>query len=151
MKQESHSRVRSASSPARSVVSSTVVQKHVGQTIVQLPQVRQRSATSSQRGCSGLRVAAGRGCPSMSSVAAHLARARRSTTALGAPARRLGAAARCGSVGEHLGAALAADLDEEAVAVVVEQLGQREVEAAGRARARCPSRRRSTCRRRARS
>ena len=29
-----------------------VVQKQVGQTIVQLPQVRQRSATSSQRGCS---------------------------------------------------------------------------------------------------
>ena len=54
MKHESHSRVRSVSPPVRSVVSSTVVQKHVGQTIVQLPQLRQRSATSSQRGCSAL-------------------------------------------------------------------------------------------------
>ena len=55
MKQESHRRVRSASSPARSVTSSTVWQKQVGHTIVQLPQVRQRSATSSQRGFSRLR------------------------------------------------------------------------------------------------
>ena len=45
-------RHRSASPPVRSVTSSTVVQKHVGHTIVQLPHVRQRSATSSQRGCS---------------------------------------------------------------------------------------------------
>src|SRR5260370_39055551 len=52
VKHESHLRQRSACSPARSVTSSTVVQKHVGQTIVQLLQVRQRVATSSQRGCS---------------------------------------------------------------------------------------------------
>ena len=56
MKQESQRRPRSAWSPVRSVTSSTVVQKQVGQTIVQLPQVRQRAATSSQRGCSALRV-----------------------------------------------------------------------------------------------
>ena len=36
-------------------MSSTVWQKQVGQTSVQLPQVRQRSETSSQRGCSMLR------------------------------------------------------------------------------------------------
>ena len=42
-------------SPSGRSMSSIVVQKHVGQTIVQLPQVRQRSATSSQRGCSMLR------------------------------------------------------------------------------------------------
>ena len=56
MKQESQRRVRSAALPARSFSSSTAVQKQVGQTIVQLPQVRQRSATSSQRGCSRLAV-----------------------------------------------------------------------------------------------
>ena len=55
MKHESQRRVREASSPARSVTSSTVEQKQVGQTMVQLPQVRQRSATWSQRGCSRLR------------------------------------------------------------------------------------------------
>lgn len=50
VKQESHLRQRSARCPVRSVTSSTVVQKQVGQTIVQFPQVRQRLATSSQRG-----------------------------------------------------------------------------------------------------
>jgi hypothetical protein len=55
VKHESHLRQRSACSPARSVTSSTVVQKHVGQTMVQFVQVRQRFATSSQRGCSRLR------------------------------------------------------------------------------------------------
>ena len=54
VKQESQRRLRSATSPVRSFSSSTEVQKQVGQTIVQLPQVRQRSATSSQRGCSRL-------------------------------------------------------------------------------------------------
>ena len=46
--------------------SSTEVQKQVGQTMVQLPQVRQRSATSSQRGCSRLAAAARAGRPSAS-------------------------------------------------------------------------------------
>ena len=54
MKHESHRRQRSAPVPVRSVTSSTVEQKQVGQTIVQLPQDRQREATSSQRGCSKL-------------------------------------------------------------------------------------------------
>src|SRR3954470_16221210 len=54
VKHESQRRVRSLVSPVRSVVSSTVEQKQVGQTIVQLPQLRQRSATASQRGCSAL-------------------------------------------------------------------------------------------------
>ena len=36
-------------------MSSTVWQKQVGQTRVQLPHVRQRSETSSQRGCSMFR------------------------------------------------------------------------------------------------
>ena len=41
--------------PARSVVSRTSLQKHVGQTIVQFAHDRQRSATSAQRGWSRLR------------------------------------------------------------------------------------------------
>ena len=43
------------------------------------------------------------------------------------------------------------DLDEEAVRALVEQLGQRQVEAGVALRARCPSRRRSRCRRPGRS
>ena len=45
-------RRRSVACPVRSVTSSTVAQKQVGQTIVQLAQARQRLATSSQRGFS---------------------------------------------------------------------------------------------------
>jgi hypothetical protein len=41
VKQESHFCRRSACSPFRSVTSSTVVQKQVGQTMVQLPHVKQ--------------------------------------------------------------------------------------------------------------
>ena len=37
-------------------------------------------------------------------------------------------------LGQHLRAALAADLDDEAVAAVLEHLGEREVEAGGRLR-----------------
>ena len=44
------------------------------------------------------------------------------------PRDRRRSPSRCGSVGEHLGAALGPDLDEEAV-LAVEDLGQREVEA----------------------
>ena len=51
MKQESQRRVRSAAPVARSLWSDTLVQKQVGQTWVQLPQDRQREATSSQRLC----------------------------------------------------------------------------------------------------
>jgi hypothetical protein len=50
VKQESQRRTRSAVAPERSDVSSTVVQKQVGQTLVQFLQVRQRPAISSQRG-----------------------------------------------------------------------------------------------------
>jgi len=45
VKQESHFRQRSAWVPVMSLVSSTVVQKQVGQTMVQLAQLRQRAAT----------------------------------------------------------------------------------------------------------
>ena len=45
VKHESHFRQRSACSPVRSAVSSTVLQKQVGQTMVQFAQVRQRAAT----------------------------------------------------------------------------------------------------------
>src|SRR5574341_2323248 len=55
VKHESHWRRRSASSPERSVVSAMVAQKHVGQTMVQLAQPRQRSATCDQARCSRLR------------------------------------------------------------------------------------------------
>ena len=51
-KQEVHCRLRPITSPSRVMSSSTSVQKQVGQTIVQLPHVKQRSATSSQRGWS---------------------------------------------------------------------------------------------------
>ena len=44
-----------STSPVRSVVSRTSLQKHVGQTRVQFPHARHRSATSSHRGCSRLR------------------------------------------------------------------------------------------------
>jgi len=54
VKQESQRRLRSAELPDRSFSSHTEVQKQVGHTIVQLPQVRQRCATLSQRGCSKL-------------------------------------------------------------------------------------------------
>ena len=132
MKQESHSRVCSVSPPARSVVSSTVLQKHVGQTSVQLPQLRQRSATSSQRGCSALACSRSR-MSVTSSVAAHR-RARSRGGGVGrVPLVALGVAVL--ERREHVGPALAADLDHEAVAVVVEELGQRQVEAAGDPRA----------------
>jgi len=48
LKQESHFRQRSAWSPERSVTSSTVEQKQVGQTIVQFAQLTQRRAILSQ-------------------------------------------------------------------------------------------------------
>ena len=56
----------------RSVVSSTVLQKQVGHTIVQLAHARHRDATSSQRGCSRLR-SEQFGTPSVSSTGPSLA------------------------------------------------------------------------------
>ena len=55
VKHESQRRVRSDDVPARSELSSTVVQKQVGQAIVQLPHDRHRVAISSQRGWSAWR------------------------------------------------------------------------------------------------
>src|SRR5208283_6128224 len=52
LKQESQRRQRSTFSTARSGTSSCVLQKQVGQTIVQLVQERHRRATTSQRGWS---------------------------------------------------------------------------------------------------
>jgi hypothetical protein len=52
VKHESQPRQRSAWFPVILLTSSTVVQKQVGQTIVQLAQARHRVATSFQRGCS---------------------------------------------------------------------------------------------------
>ena len=54
LKQESHSRSATLTVPSRSEWTSVEVQKQVGQTIVQLAQARQRSATSAQRGLSSL-------------------------------------------------------------------------------------------------
>ena len=51
-----------------------------------------------------------------------------------AAASSAASASRCVQLGEHLGAALAADLDDEAVAAVLEHLGEREVVAGGRLR-----------------
>ncbi len=54
---ESHRRQRSADSPGEvREASSTVVQKHVGHTIVQFAQERHRLAISSHRGLSALRL-----------------------------------------------------------------------------------------------
>src|SRR3989338_5774611 len=61
VKQESQRRRRSAVLPSRLVKSLTVEQKQVGQTMVQLPQDRQRSAILSQCGLARL--------PSMISLA----------------------------------------------------------------------------------
>ena len=94
MKHESHSRVCSVSSPARSVVSSTVLQKHVGQTSVQLPQLRQRSATSSQRGCSAF--ACSRSRMSVTSSVRPIDARARSAAASGAR-RSSPSASRCSS------------------------------------------------------
>src|SRR5208283_1085345 len=52
LKQESQRRQRSTFSTARSGTSSWLLQKHVGQTIVQLVHERHRRATISHRGCS---------------------------------------------------------------------------------------------------
>ena len=97
VKQESQRRLRSASWPVRSVTSSTVVQKHVGHTEVQFPQVRQRSATSSQRGCSRFAWSSSRRSPA--SISRPICPAARSAAASGAPvsasvASRLGSSAR---------------------------------------------------------
>ena len=126
VKQESQRRLRSAASPARSFSSSTAVQKQVGHTIVQLPQVRQRSATSSQRGCSRLassssRTSSERMCRPMlpSALRDGIGRLRR------ASAVSAGGAARSAS---RRGAALAADLHQEFMPLA-EQFGQRKVEA----------------------
>ena len=115
------------------MTSSTVVQKHVGHTIVQLPQVRQRSATSSQRGCSRLaeeQVADARGVH----LAAHLLR-RRGRVRGTPPRSSSGPRRRRRELRQHVRALLAAGLDDEVVAVV-EHLGERQVEARVRSRPR---------------
>ncbi len=65
MKHDDHS-FRRSSSPVNSETSDTSLQKQVGQTDVQLPHDRHRSATPSQRGCSRLRSKSS-GNPSVSS------------------------------------------------------------------------------------
>ena len=132
VKQESHRRQRSAWSPVRSVTSSTVEQKHVGQTSVQLAQERQRVATSSQRGCSGLRYSKSL-MPAVSSATPHgLGGARHDLLGGGAVGGRCRLASR---LRQQRRTAVAAALGEEAVSAV-EQLGQDQIEAARRARAR---------------
>ena len=81
VKQESQRRERAAQVPARSLLSSIEVQKHVGQTIVQLAQERQRLATSSQRGCSRLLIRRSRN-PSASILRLMLAAVRATTQGL---------------------------------------------------------------------
>ncbi len=124
VKHESHSRCRSASPPARSVTSSTVVQKHVGHTSVQLPQVRQRSATSSQRGCSRLR------CSSSASPAVSSERpicdAARSTARAAASWSR-GSAGRAGSSSATCAPRSLPTSTRKRWPSLVEQLGQRQV------------------------
>ena len=131
MKQESQRRQRSASAPVRSVVSSTVVQKQVGQTIVQFAQVKQRFATWSQRGCSRFAYRSSLipwlfiWRPMLPSAAA-IRRA--------ALSRSPGLAAFVGTSAKHLAAFFAADFDDEKVAVAVEHFGQGEIKARVRLR-----------------
>ncbi len=83
-------------------MSSTEVQKQVGQTIVQLPHDRQRSATSSQRGCSRLRWSRSR----MSVVSSvRPCSGGRPLARRAAPARSSGPAPRAGSRATIAGAA----------------------------------------------
>ena len=131
-KQESQLRQRSADPSARSLTSSTEVQKHVGQTSVQFPHVRHRSATSAKRGWSRLRgeqfLDARRLEPAphpLDGVVGHLRR--RDTVVARGLAHR--------EEGEDLVPTLGADLDEEPVPAVRE-LGESEVEAALGPRAR---------------
>ena len=98
-------------------MSSAVLQKHVGQTIVQLPQLRQRSATSSQRGCSALPTSRSR-MPSVSRRRPIEAAVR--SVCSPASRRSPAAAGRAGSSASTSLPALAAGLDEEAVPVVVD-------------------------------
>ena len=130
MKQESHTWRRSASVPVRSVTSSTVVQKQVGQTIVQFPQVRQRSATSSQRGWS--RLAASSSWKPLGVELSH--RGRGSLDDAFAGFHVFGRRLPSGKRGEELGAALGRSLREVLAPTVLEQLRQGDVVAEGRAR-----------------
>jgi hypothetical protein len=111
--------------PERSVVSSTVVQKQVGQTIVQLLQARQCSATWSQRGCSGL------SCSSsfsawVSSVRPIIPRVLAAAAAASAISSLDGG--RCGRISIKSAPAAAAGLHQKAVTVIIDQFGQCDVE-----------------------
>ena len=101
---------RSACSPVRSLTSSVLVQKHVGHTIVQLPQVRHRLATSSH--CGDSRESDQQSRRSSSGIARPIwcgGRARPSARAARVSAR-VGGALR--QRREHLGARRAADVDQ---------------------------------------
>ena len=95
------------------MLSSVVVQKQVGQTIVQLPQVRQRLATSSQRGDSRLSRSSAR--RSTSGISRPIRSAAASTAALAVG--YLVAAARRGvlTLRQHPAALRGADVDHETV------------------------------------
>ena len=126
VKQESQRREREVSAPARSLESSTEVQKQVGQTMVQLPQVRQRSATSSQRGCSRLRRRSS--CRSSACISRPMLAAVRATTA-SAAATSSRVAARCGSSARTARPASVAASTRKQMLALDEKLGQREIEA----------------------
>ena len=81
--------------------------------MVQLPQVRQRSATSSQRGWFEIALAAAPSMPSVSRLTAHLACRARDDRVSGRSSASV--AGRCGNSFEDLGAGFAADLDQEFV------------------------------------
>ena len=120
---------RSASSLPSAETSSTVVQKQVGQTIVQFMQVRHRLPTSSHTGLSadGVEQVA-------EAFGVHRPAHPRLAVGDDAPtaARSATSAGSVRQLGEHLGAQLGADLDHEAVRV--HQLGQRQVVAVLRVR-----------------
>ena len=110
-----------ASSPPASRKSA---QKQVGQTMVQLAQVRQRAATVSQRGCSRLRTRTS-SMPSAGRVLLIPAAAADQTAA--AASRSVGTASWAERRATQRGPAVRTDLDQEAGTAAVEQLGQAEV------------------------
>ena len=137
-KHEAHRRCRSTV-PDRSVTSRTSLQKQVGHTSVQFPQERQRSATSSHRGWSRFDSSRA-GSPSVSRARPMWSRAPSRT------ARRPAASSAAGAVG-HLGQHLRPRGDPTRTrnrCRPAGQLGEGEVVAGARRRARSPWTCRST-------
>ena len=110
------------------LTSSTALQKQVGHTSVQLVHDRQRSATSSQWGWSRLAMSTSRAASGSSRrVHPHLGRGDDPLPRIEIVVGRVTPRDHREDLVEHLRAAFRGDLDEQLVAVAVEQFGQCEV------------------------